>query len=198
MGNYKVIHGWFTFDKLYSEIVTKFGTFEKKNYIPKPATFVEIGSWMGKSSCFMAENIKAYAPHIKFYCVDIWTGSPHKPEQQAIVQKHGGSIYKCFLHNMADAGVLDYVVPLQLSSLDAVSLFKEKSLDFVFVDGDHRAGACLADMNAWWPKLKSGGVLAGHDIDLIEVYEDVVKFINKNTIAGIQWLHDQNCWRIDK
>lgn len=37
-------------------------------------------------------------------------------------------------------------------------------LDFVYLDGDHTTQGVMCDMLAWWPKLRPGGVLAGHDI----------------------------------
>jgi hypothetical protein len=41
--------------------------------------------------------------------------------------------------------------------------FADGSLDFVYVDGDHAREAVFDDLIHWWPKLKAGGVLAGHD-----------------------------------
>lgn len=39
----------------------------------------------------------------------------------------------------------------------------EPPLDFVYLDGDHSYEAVKADIRAWWPLIKSGGILAGHD-----------------------------------
>jgi len=43
---------------------------------------------------------------------------------------------------------------------------EDNSLDFVFIDADHRYEAVLKDLAAWAPKLKPGGTLCGHDIHL--------------------------------
>lgn len=48
-------------------------------------------------------------------------------------------------------------------SLDEVKNFKDNSLDFVYIDGDHSYKATAADIAAWWSKVKPGGILAGHD-----------------------------------
>lgn len=48
-------------------------------------------------------------------------------------------------------------------SVDAAKEFKDGSLDWVFVDGNHSYAAVLADLDAWWTKVKSGGMFAGHD-----------------------------------
>ena len=36
------------------------------------------------------------------------------------------------------------------------------SLDCVYVDGDHSYEGCAGDLDAWWPTLRSGGIMAGH------------------------------------
>ena len=44
----------------------------------------------------------------------------------------------------------------------------DDSCDFIYLDGDHSYAGCLADIKAYWPKLKDGGIMAGHDYDDIE------------------------------
>lgn len=48
-------------------------------------------------------------------------------------------------------------------SLTAVNRFAEECLDFVHLDGNHGLEHIRADIKAWWPKVKSGGVFSGHD-----------------------------------
>jgi hypothetical protein len=47
----------------------------------------------------------------------------------------------------------------------AASLFADRSLDFLYLDADHRLPAVMADLAAWHPKVRPGGVMAGHDYD---------------------------------
>lgn len=51
----------------------------------------------------------------------------------------------------------------QYESLDAAKRLRDDSLLFVYLDGDHRYEAVKADIEAWFPKLKPGGILAGLD-----------------------------------
>lgn len=37
------------------------------------------------------------------------------------------------------------------------------SLDFVYIDGDHSKDAVAADLEAWYPKVRSGGFIIGDD-----------------------------------
>ena len=48
-------------------------------------------------------------------------------------------------------------------SSDAVNLFEDNSLDFVYIDANHKYESVLEDMNLWYPKVRQGGLLAGHD-----------------------------------
>lgn len=48
-------------------------------------------------------------------------------------------------------------------SPDAARQFEDNSMDFVFLDADHSYHAVKTDIAAWWPKVKMGGWLCGHD-----------------------------------
>ena len=45
----------------------------------------------------------------------------------------------------------------------AAKNFADQSLDFIYVDASHKFADALADIEAWWPKLKLGGLMAGDD-----------------------------------
>ena len=47
----------------------------------------------------------------------------------------------------------------------AAERFEDSSLDFVYIDADHRYGSVAGDLSAWFSKVRDGGVLAGHDYD---------------------------------
>jgi hypothetical protein len=48
-------------------------------------------------------------------------------------------------------------------SVDASRDFSDGQFDFVYLDGNHSYSAVLDDMDAWWPKVKQGGMFCGHD-----------------------------------
>jgi len=51
----------------------------------------------------------------------------------------------------------------KMTSVEAVKLVKDNSLDFVFIDGDHSYKGCLYDIRMWYPKLKDKAWIGGHD-----------------------------------
>jgi predicted O-methyltransferase YrrM len=50
-----------------------------------------------------------------------------------------------------------------MTSEEAAKQFPDESIDFVFIDGDHSYEGCAKDIDLWYPKLKEGGLLSGHD-----------------------------------
>jgi len=62
-------------------------------------------------------------------------------------------------------------------SAEAVDAFSDKSLDFVYIDANHEYRHIRADLELWYPKIRSGGVFAGHDF---------IDGINVNGIFGVK------------
>lgn len=51
----------------------------------------------------------------------------------------------------------------RMESLEAAPRFADGELDWIFLDGNHSFESASADIAAWWPKIRSGGLFAGHD-----------------------------------
>ena len=128
---------WFTYRQLYTDIVRRF---------PSGSTFVEVGSWKGKSTAYMAIEIANSQKNIDFYCVDIW-----EPKE----------LYQTFLENMSP--ITGFFKSLKMKSEDAASLFDNETLDFVFIDASHEYEDVKNDIKCWLPKVRKNGILAGHD-----------------------------------
>jgi len=82
----------------------------------------------------------------------------HYQDVEAIQQN---KFYEVFLENMKP--VSDYYTPIRMMSIDAAKLYENNSLDFVLIDGAHDYESVCNDIEAWLPKIKKGGVLAGDD-----------------------------------
>lgn len=51
----------------------------------------------------------------------------------------------------------------RMSSRQAAETFPDGFFDWVYIDADHRPTAIREDLRLWYPKVRNGGVLAGHD-----------------------------------
>ena len=69
---------------------------------------------------------------------------------------------------------------LVMSSLDAARLFPDDYFDFIYIDADHDYTAVKADLLAWWPKLRRGGLFCGHDYHMYgQINTDVKKAVDE-------------------
>ena len=87
----------------------------------------------------------------------------------------------------------DRLVHISKSSDDAVLDFEDESLDFIFIDGLHTYDQVLIDCKNYYPKLKKGGYLIGHDYTRIEgVYKAATEFSHSvgKTLTGAK----QDLW----
>lgn len=60
-------------------------------------------------------------------------------------------------------GYEERALMMRMQSNQASKLFADDSLDFVYIDANHKYDAVKEDIELWWPKIKSGGMLSGHD-----------------------------------
>ena len=158
---------WFSYPELYTTIVNTF---------PSGSHFVELGSWKGKSSSYMAVEIANSGKDIKFDCVDTWQGSPSEDVHMNDEYVKQNKLYDLFIENMKP--VEKYYTAIRKSSKQASKLYQDKSLDFVFIDAEHTYDAVKKDIEYWYFKIKNGGILAGHDYNYPEVSSAVHDFFN--------------------
>ena len=150
------VNGWFTFPTFYSSLVKQ----AKDDY-----HFVEVGTWKGKSACYMAVEIINSEKKIKFDCVDTWSGSEEhldstSPFYEPLLKTADG-LYNHFLENIKP--VQHVINPIRKPSIEAAQLYPDNSLNCAFIDAAHDYENVCLDIKAWLPKVKKGNVLAGHD-----------------------------------
>ena len=127
------------------------------------AHFVEIGTFLGRSLSYLAVEIINSGKNIRLDAVDTWEGSPLEPFQQEQNEVIDKTLYDDFLKNIEP--VKDYINVVKSDSVEASKLYEDESLDFIFIDASHHYEFVKADIQAWYPKLKKGGYIGGHDYD---------------------------------
>ena len=151
--------------------------YKRMSYTHDNATFVEIGSWKGKSAFCMGSFIALENKNIKFYCVDTWKGSDEHSTESDVISD---TLFDVFKKNTEE--VKNYITPIRRTSLDAAKQFENESLDFVFIDAAHDYENVKNDINAWYPKVKKGGTISGHDYH--HTWSGVVKAVNEWAVSN--------------
>lgn len=151
---YEFTADWFSrFAEIWRQVLTRY----------PPSTLLEIGSYEGRSACFLIEECAKDRP-IELHCIDTWAGGvEHDPAAMAEVEArfdrnleraraaapHPVSLHK---HKAASHPAL-----IQLLAAGA------EGFDLVYVDGSHQAPDVLADAVLGFQLLKVGGVLIFDD-----------------------------------
>jgi hypothetical protein len=182
---YQIIPGWFRFLGAYTMAVQRAPADVK-------SVFVEVGSWKGRSSAFLGVEIVNSKKPIALHCVDTFKGTPgesehdNDPDRERLAQ-----VFASNMMPLAKAG-LDLLVHVG-KSVVAAGGFDDGSVDFCWLDGDHSEEAVYADIGAWLPKMKEGGVMGGDDWPWASVRKavsrrfDGERMINVCSEDGWQW-----------
>lgn len=151
---YQNIQGWFNYATIYRQAVER---------APTIAHFVEVGAWKGKSTSFMAVEIARSGKRIQFDVVDTWQGSQEHQAggNYADADVINNRLFEVFTRNMLP--VASYYRARPMTSLQAAATYADQSLDFVMIDASHEYADVKADILAWLPRVRPGGVLAGDD-----------------------------------
>lgn len=126
---------------------------------------LEIGSYVGASAaCFGAA--KKPGEQSEIYCIDTW--------QNDAMTEGKKDTYKEFQANIAP--FKQWIVPVRGFSTNVIEeiRLKTKTLDLLFIDGDHSYEGAKADWEAYKPFLKSGSVVVFHDCGWAEGVQRVI------------------------
>ena len=134
----------------------------------KKGPILEIGSYCGKSTIYLATAAKEY--NCSVYSIDHHTGSEENQvgweyHDIELFDEETGKInsFPEFMRNLRKANLLDTVIPIVSDSL-LVSRNWKIPLSMVFIDGSHTMEAAFNDFNNWKDKIIKGGILAIHDV----------------------------------
>jgi len=117
---------------------------------------VEVGVHLGENACRILEEYQGTVD-----LIDPWINLPDEEYDDAI---NNGNRNSDFENCRNKLGVFQGRVNYhQKRSIEAVDSFSDESLDFVFIDGNHKYEYVKADLEAWYPKVRQGGIIAGDD-----------------------------------
>lgn len=149
---------------------------------------VEVGCYVGGMTIYMCDLVSYSKKNINFYVVDSFA------EKQYL--DNDVPMYDRFYKNTEA-----YTNKFQLykkDSLECSTEFKDNSIQFLFLDTAHDSKYVKKELDVWIPKMKKGGVIAGHDyhwngiselleyeIGKVNVVESCIDYIWE----GVRWKH---------
>jgi predicted O-methyltransferase YrrM len=170
----------------------------------RPSLIIEIGGWMGESTCTMAHALRKHGcVDTGIITIDTWLGSAEhwlSDEQRPHLELKNGypSFYRRFMTNVLNQGHQDIVLPLPMPSAIAGQLLAHYPIkaDLIYVDGSHAEADVFSDLTTYWPLLTPNGVMFGDDIAWPSVAAAVRRF---SYSTGIDHENDSNVhWIIRK
>lgn len=129
----------------------------------------EIGVYLGYYSRVLLDNI----PGLTLYSIDSW--DRNKTRERA------------FQVALETLGQYNGANLIKGESVPVAETFEDESLDFVFIDADHSYNAVKKDLEAWYPKVRVGGIVSGHDYfesprKTVQVIPAVDEFVAKHNL----------------
>lgn len=174
------VPGWFDFPNVYRDAIARAHDGD---------TLVEVGCWKGKSLSFLLVEAANSGKRLRIVGVDHFRGSPG--QEQVFAEANLADVGAVCAENCRRSGYPFEL--LRLSSVEAAPLFVDGSLAFVFIDAGHDGQSVRQDIRAWLPKVRPGGVLAGHDFDCHtdpDVPITVLQMLDRFKVVGRCWWHD--------
>ena len=129
----------------------------------KPLKIVEVGVETGAYLDIYYPQLESITE--KFYLIDMWQYEGNED----FVDKYSGGNYNNELEKGYDRvkrlyGDNPKVQMCKGSSEDWAEKFEDGFFDYLYLDADHSKKSVLADLKSWYPKVKNGGIIAGHDV----------------------------------
>lgn len=123
--------------------------------LPGPIYGAEVGVYRGEN----AEYLLSQRKNLSLYLVDPLKRNPAEPTDW------GRNNWRMIARRVRE--IVRKKRPrakiLQGFSVPMSQLIHDGTLDFVFIDAEHSYPAVKADIAAWGPKVRPGGIIAGHD-----------------------------------
>jgi Methyltransferase domain len=156
---------------------------------------VEIGTFLGKATAWIASALKARQsdetlvtmdPHESVKSWDEYYDIQELQDQCRRIEKATGrrpedmTTYELFLDNMAALDLTSYVEPVRGWSTEVIKDW-DQPIRMLFVDGSHTYEHVLRDLRLWEPWLCEGGILCMHDTGC---WEGVARAAAEHVMTG--------------
>lgn len=132
----------------------------------------EIGAEIGVERGIFSETLCVNNQGVKLFCVDYWDWYDDYHHSMA----KDGHLPRAYKQAQKRLKPHHNVVLVKDFSMRAVRKFEDGSLDFVYIDANHEMPWVMEDIVYWSDKVRSGGIVAGHDY---------IRFKNKKYVCHV-------------
>jgi hypothetical protein len=117
---------------------------------------IELGVFKGEFSKVILNNWSG-----TLYLIDVWRPLPVEEYDDVSNNQYHSNAYSDVIKNIKEYE--DRAFMLRMGSKDAIKIFEDQSLDFIYIDANHTYESVKEDIELWYPKIKIGGMISGHD-----------------------------------
>lgn len=158
--------------------------------LPDNAAVAEIGVFAGECSVQFLRSPKVAS----LLCVDPWAGGYDETGRDVAAGADMEAARFAFCERVWSTGQQRKCAVLRGTSFQAASGVAGRSFDLVYIDADHSVAAVRADIRAWQPLVKPGGLLAGHDYNP-EAWPGVVRAV-KQELGNPHAVYPDSSWMV--
>ena len=135
---------------------------------------VELGCYQGLSTLYLAAGAESRGGKTNVVSVDYFKGGPES-EYRERFWSDPEQIREKYVENVRRAGFAEIVTLIQMDTVAAAQIDLDE-VGLLFIDADHSYAGALNDLNAWYPKVVSGGTVAMHNASGMGVNDQQVKY----------------------
>ena len=157
--------------------------------VPADNAIVELGSYRGKSTCYLATGSKE-SSSARVYAVDAWSEEV-SAWRSSVLSELPSPLFDDFLRQIAKADVEEIVTPVRSLTALAADGYSGEPVALLYIDGDHHKEAALADFRAWRRHLTDDAVVIFDDYGVtknIGVMEAVTVLRKSGEIVNLEKL----------
>jgi hypothetical protein len=136
---------------------------------PAGSTFIEIGSWMGRTTCALGLTLRIKGGGSVLAVDDFAGDSKHMSQHRFVQEKLGGNYFALFWRNIQKFRLTSIVVPIKELSAAALpqvmAQLGGRKCQLLFIDGDHTAAGVRADVRGYVPLVALGGTVVFDDFN---------------------------------
>lgn len=167
-------------DSVREEILYPFIDNAKDNSL-----YVELGVFIGGNLTLVADRIKKQKKEIRVIGIDNWEFQNNglSPESMRAAGINYSDDFESICRNNLDKNGFGFVELLCGNTNKLAESFDDESIDCIFIDALHSSKEYhINELSLWVPKVKTGGIVCGHDWPSMGIQSAVKEFFNGKDI----------------